>query len=751
MNQGAGATPAAGRHDEPLSAELTRLVSAFARTCRAAARAIALYPAEHPAAASALTQVVEAARAAAADTEIRLTVFPDTLAVDGRRPARADAAVGELAALLHAHQVGQLAISPQSDDGDWRRFLSLLGLPPDQTRQRGGLAALWASEGQTRIAARQIDYSGLLRERISGERATWEAIVRECLEDDAHACDDWMLDLVLEILDGPEQIDRLLEAVAERAPQDGARGPLMVAGLLQAVAQFVARTQPDQLEPVLASMAHTTATMPLTTLAPIASARSDIRRPELAKFIGALAKRMTDASLADRVVQEYRGRTSPPGLIGETISNLVPDVDRRSSILSLARHALEHAPGLAAAPTRSQDHVEQLLAGHDDRPFVSDAYAVELQRAAERAIDLDRDPTDPGPRIAEWTSTVSEDQVRRLDAQLLVDLMQMKRDVSVWREVASLAVARTHVLVVLGDFHAASFLVGSLRRQQADHPVPEIREAAQHVTAEILSPDLMRHVASHLDTTDATVVESGKQFCQALGTAVIPRLAETLSREERERPRRHLIDILTGFGAPGRQAVERLMKSSSAAVRRTAVQLLQEFGGHDALPELESLLNDEESHVQREATRAIAQLGVEAAYESLTQALTRGSDRSREAITTVLWSLPSEESAPLLAYLVTHADLGGSMWLVHERAVRRLGTVGGPVAVQALGEVMERGRFFAPVRTAALRRQAAEALARIGTSNAVALLKAAAADGPWGVRRAARAALASGAPPPADG
>lgn len=734
------AVPAAGTRDEPLSAELTRLVTAFARTCRAAARAIALYPAEHPAAASALAQVVEASRAVAADGEIRLTVFHDTLAVQGRRPARPDAAVGELAALLHAHQIGQLTVAPHSEDGEWRRFLALLALPPDQSRLRGGLAALWASEGQTRIQARQIDYSNLLRDRITGERATWEAVVRECLEDDAHACDDWMLDLVLEILDSPEQVDRLIAAADERAPAGG-RGPLVVAGLMQAVAQFVAQTQPDQLEPVLLNMARTTASMPMRTLGPIASARAEASRPELARFIGALAKRMTDTSLADRVVQEFRGGSSPPALVGETISNLVPDVDRRSSILSLARHALEHAPEGAGIPARSQGHVEHLLATHDDRPYVSDDYAAELQRAAERAVDLDHDPTDPGPRIAEWKASVSDDQIRQLDVQLLVDLMELKRDAAGWREVAALAVARIQVLVVLGDFRAAAFLVEALRRQQAAHGVTEIREAAQLVLGDVLALDLMRHVASHLDTSEADVIAEGRQFCQALGTGVIPRLAEALSREERARPRRHMIAILTEFGPSGRQAVERLMQSSNAAVRRTAVQLLQEFGGNDALPELESLLNDEEPRVQREATRAIAQLGIDAAFDSLTRALATGSHRSREAITSALWSLPGEEATPLLAYLVTHAPLGGAMWPVLEGAVRRLAVSGGHEAVQALGEVLERGSFLAPVRTAALRRLASDGLARIGTGEAVAILSAAAADGSWGVRRAARAGL----------
>ena len=57
------AEPAAD-HVPVLSPETTSLVMAFARACRAAARAIALYPAEHPAVATTMTHVVETANQA---------------------------------------------------------------------------------------------------------------------------------------------------------------------------------------------------------------------------------------------------------------------------------------------------------------------------------------------------------------------------------------------------------------------------------------------------------------------------------------------------------------------------------------------------------------------------------------------------------------------------------------------------------------------------------------------------------------
>ena len=53
------------------------------------------------------------------------------------------------------------------------------------------------------------------------------------------------------------------------------------------------------------------------------------------------------------------------------------------------------------------------------------------------------------------------------------------------------------------------------------------------------------------------------------------------------------------FGAVARRTIERLKNSANAAVRRTAIQLMRQFGGSDALPELAELLNDTEPQVQR--------------------------------------------------------------------------------------------------------------------------------------------------------
>jgi HEAT repeat protein len=171
------------------------------------------------------------------------------------------------------------------------------------------------------------------------------------------------------------------------------------------------------------------------------------------------------------------------------------------------------------------------------------------------------------------------------------------------------------------------------------------------------------------------------------------------------------------------------------------VLLLREFGGQEALPELESLLDDVEPQVQREAAHAIAMLGIEAAYDTLTRALERSTERLRMSILGVLWTLPQEDAEQVLSHIVLTAPYRGAMWAIHERAIKRLGSLGGQYSVNALSAVLQRRQFWSPFRTAVLHRLAIEALGRMGTPDAMAVIENVAASGPRRARAAARARL----------
>src|SRR5258705_6607839 len=165
---------------------------------------------------------------------------------------------------------------------------------------------------------------------------------------------------------------------------------------------------------------------------------------------------------------------------------------------------------------------------------------------------------------------------------------------------------------------------------------------------------------------------------------------------------------------------------------------MRQFGGSEALPDLTELLDDNEPQVQREAVRAILNVGTDAAYRILEQALTSGTTRSRDAIMQSIGLVRDERATPLFAYILHHVDHRGALGPVYLRAIESLGALRDPSGIVPLRDALYKGEWWAPRRTSGLRNAAAAALARIGTPDAIAVLEEAVEEGARGVRSAAR-------------
>lgn len=166
---------------EPLGAEVGALLAEFARTCKAAARAVSLYPGTHPAIEVSLSRVVTVTARLTDNSRITFSVLPNLLTIGGRAPSRPDPAIGELAALLHERLIGELTIEHDADPEDWRALLLLLARAPEDLMATGGIGQAWHQTGRAHFGIREIDYAEVLRERAGGNRAQWDRIVESCL------------------------------------------------------------------------------------------------------------------------------------------------------------------------------------------------------------------------------------------------------------------------------------------------------------------------------------------------------------------------------------------------------------------------------------------------------------------------------------------------------------------------------------------------------------------------------------------
>jgi hypothetical protein len=711
----------------------------FSRAFKAAARAVSLYPTGHPAVGATLGKLTEITSLLTASGPFKIEVRPQLLMVQDATPAKPDPAIIELSDLLRRQLVGSLTINAGADAESWRTLLRLLGRTPEDVRGDGGIAALWATAGGPSLEVTEIDYAEVLREK-QGDAEFVDRLVAAALGQQLEL-DDSGMRLLLELVGDPARLTLLMEELERRT--ENTPGAVRIGAflnILRGLAEYVAKTNPAQLDQTLRQMGNAAGRLSAEGMLELLVRRA---QPEAmagtVDVVSAMVHRMSDGAVASFVSNSVVTERGPTDRLAQAFHALVPDTDRQRQLLSLAGQEVAASElGQQAAFEDLWKKVETMLTSYQDEKFVSADYARELSGARTRAVDVESASDDPPERLAAWLTTVSDTALRELDHQLLHDLLRIEEDDALWGDVAETAVAHADDLVRVGYFDPAMRLAESVAREGGRVPARAATTLA--VLKRLGGGPMIRQAGKQLRTADDESYERLKTLSHAIGPVAVAPLAEALSAEQDARARRRLRDILVGFGAAGRESVQQLMHAANWEVRRTAAFLLREFGGAEGLKELIPLLTDTEPLVQREAVQALVFNGSDAASQILLRALTTTSGRPRETLIAELQSMRDERAAPLFSYLVRHINRK-AFPSVYVGAVEALGSFGGPDAVGALTHALQQGDWRAPLRTRRLRAAAAQALRRIGTDAAIDALREAGRRGPRGTRAAARAQL----------
>ena len=719
-----------------LDQDATNRLTDFARACKAAARAVSLYPSTHPAIRMSLGRLVDAASRITSKGSVTLGVVPNNLLMDGATSAKPDQAVRETAALLHDHMIGLITLHSSPDPDGWLPFLNILAKSFDEVRASGGIGRLWAATGQRHLELQEIDYADILRERAGGQDSHWNDIIRACLNLDS-PLDEETLRGLMEMCGDPERFSEFVLALEENGETNmGSKASAMLR-MLRGVIDLVSRTDPTKIEPLLKNIAQGFGSVSPELLLELLSTEEG-RADKAADLVLQVASRMTDATLGGFVAKGVIAEGGATTRLAQAFQALVPDNDRRPGLLEIAREQVAQSPlGQAEGFLDMWKNASDMLTSYSDEQFVSESYARELSGARTQALEVERVSDDPPDRIGSWVTSVGAAEVRALDLRLLLDLLTIEADPERWKAVTIPVVSHIEDLLLVGDFEGAIQLTSILASEAAGDG--ERKPAAAAAVTRLADGVMMTHVVTHLRSVEEAAVEQLQQLCTMVGPSIVKGLAEALANEKRAVARQRFTQILLSFGAAGKNAVEQLRGSANPAVRRTAIHLLREFGGSEALPDLTTLLDDTEPHVQREAVRAILSIGTEEAYAELQKALASGSTQTREVLTTALVAMRSERAIPLFEYIVRKLDRKGPLRSVYLRAVESLGALKAEHTVDLLKEALYAGEWWAPFRTAELRRTAATALRQIGTPEAQRVLQTAADSGPRGVRAAIKA------------
>ena len=319
---------------------------------------------------------------------------------------------------------------------------------------------------------------------------------------------------------------------------------------------------------------------------------------------------MTDGTIAQFVARNALAQGTSIERVAQAFHALVRDVDRRERLVAMAHDDAAASPlGATEGFEQAWETVAQkMMTSYSDKPFVSDDYARELSGTRTKAIDIEQLQDDPPERLAAWLGTVATTELRKLDLTLVLDLLRIEQNTERWATLMRPVVDLIEDLLLVGDFDAAADLAAALlvhtSADAAGRPAPGASSRRRQAGE---GPDDAAH-RRRISRRSTTASSSASRRCASRSARSSSVRSPRRCRRKNARGRATVSPpILIAFGASGRREAERLKNSPNAAVRRTAIYLLREFGGSEALPELTELLNDNEQQVQREAVRAIMQ------------------------------------------------------------------------------------------------------------------------------------------------
>lgn len=725
--------------ERALPPDVSQQLVEFARACRAAARAVALYPPGHRAVEDSVARLTDAGRRAAGDGGMSIDVMPDGLRLGGVAPDRVDAGVVELAAMLHAQQIGGLTLHATADRESWQVLLGLLSRSPDDNRRDGGLARLWETAGGPSIEVHAIDYAALLRE---GHGGSLTRLLRAANEGALQA---------VTLADLEAIIDAVEQRRPDRRSDDGGEAAgVAIARLGALVLSRGADADPERIEAALTRLAQITEQLSADGMRGLIAARSRVAGRGTA--IGGTEEAGVDdgdadgaAAVLDHLDERGRARFVATALVSEgsatarlreAFEALVPADDRRR-VAALAEYML---PGTGAPPAdvpRLRQELDRMVVSYDDRRYVGGDYARELTLARGRAEDLETAKPDPPERIDAWLATVSDAALRGLDLQVLLDLLAIDgQDVDQYAAIAAQAAARIEDLSRVGLVAPALALERRLD-EVLQHGGPRAL-AAEAAFERLRAGPLVRDLVPLVRRAAPNEVDGITGLLARLGPAIAPALAMALSRESDSVARERLRSVLAGFGVAGEQAVRALLSSDHAETRRNAALLLRDFGGAASVEVLDGLLADTDPRVRREALRALAVDDDPRAHARVIAALVAAGPEGQRALVDELGLVRDARIAPLLATLAgqwrRRALAGAAL-----RAMTLLGAIGAASAhtgVRVLAAILQASLWWSPRRARAARAHAADALAAIGTADARAALEELASRGGRGAAEA---------------
>jgi len=718
-------------------------ITHLARSLVAAARNWTLYPPEHPAAKASFERLSQAIQQATNNEILSMAITPDTLLVGGQ-PVTQSQAINEAARLLHDRDLLVLTFSGAVPVEAVASLLRLLSMDSPALRAGGGPAAVWSAHGHHAITLEQIDYVHVLEdknpEHVRQHDDVWKSIVQSIALGQKRF-DEQSQERLLAIAADPAEIAALVEAVM--APQCAIDGSPMInaqaATVLAAfrhLATIISIKAPGQTDEVMRNLAAAVADLDPHVVMQILQNEDDPAGG--LQVVQGLIASLDDAQVARLLAAALAADGKASAKLAQVFDTIVPDAERKRRVLGMARGMLSEAPfGQTSQFKAAWPSMEELLISYNDNPFISQGYRAQLDEAGVRAIAQSRDLPEEMPK---WIDTLGQESVRKLSIILIIDLLKLERDLERATEIAADMIALGEDLLMCGDYAGARDVASALN-EAANNPRFVARGACCEALSSLSHSAAMHETVAMLHELDAAQLALFGDTCRLCGPTAVDTLGMTLKIADTPQASRRGADIIVSFGASAIEHLSPFTEEARTFVLCNICDILGRIASRDGVPLLQPMLRKNDQKLTRAAIAALANISDPAAARAIHMVLRSATGDHRRAVIEALVAGRDVRVVPVLVRILQESDALGKDYPVVLDTLGALKVVHTDAAVRPIAEVMRQRRWFAPWKNRALKKNAIDTLASIGTEAAKQTLALAATAGDRVLRKIARAQI----------
>ena len=228
------------------------------------------------------------------------------------------------------------------------------------------------------------------------------------------------------------------------------------------------------------------------------------------------------------------------------------------------------------------------------------------------------------------------------------------------------------------------------------------------------------------------VIRDVHPYLEALGDPMASRLVFRLEHETDRTRRGRLVEAIRSMGPGALSSILAVLASPTWYLVRNALTLLSDLGDAGSVPAVAPLLRHPDIRVRQSAVRALWKLGGPLAAPPLVARLKEADEETIQEILFALGQLQAVSGVPA----VTELALGRRVpQRLRIQALETLGQIGDPAALPAILQCLRRKTLFSNGEEPPVRLAAAQALATLGTAEAMTALDKATKAEPKGETR----------------